>query len=117
MSAYRRNYRTLLRPEGPKQQSKLYRLSALPLLFLFQGGSALSPAAIISPERAQQQTAALAKEVGCPTSSNQEVLACLRQKPANILNDAQTKVGAGVQVREGQSLVFTNVRRRPNKEM
>lgn len=59
---------------------------------LLMGGSALSPAAIISPDRAQQQTAALAKEVGCPTSSNQEVLACLRQKPANILNDAQTKL-------------------------
>jgi hypothetical protein len=113
--AYGRNYRTQLRPEGPKQQPKLYRLLAWPLLFLFQGGSALSPAAIISPERAQQQAAALAKEVGCPTSSIQEVVSCLRQKPANILNDAQTKVGAGVQVREGQSLVFTNERPRSNQ--
>uniref|UniRef100_A0A8C6QLL9 Carboxylesterase type B domain-containing protein n=1 Tax=Nannospalax galili TaxID=1026970 RepID=A0A8C6QLL9_NANGA len=56
------------------------------------GGSALSPTAVISPERAQQQAVALAKEVGCPTSSSQEVLFCLRQKPANILNDAQTKL-------------------------
>lgn len=56
------------------------------------GGSALSPAAVISPERAQLQTAALAKEVGCPSSSSQEVVSCLRQKPANILNDAQTKL-------------------------
>ncbi|OBS67458.1 hypothetical protein A6R68_04001, partial [Neotoma lepida] len=55
------------------------------------GGSALSPAAVISPDRAQQQAVALAKEVGCPTSSIQEVVSCLRQKPANILNDAQTK--------------------------
>nr|XP_020030055.1 thyroglobulin-like [Castor canadensis] len=56
------------------------------------GGSALSPAAVISLNRAQQQAEALAKEVGCPTSPDQEVLACLRQKPANILNDAQTKL-------------------------
>ncbi|XP_040586580.1 thyroglobulin isoform X2 [Mesocricetus auratus] len=59
---------------------------------LLMGGSALSPAAVISPDRAQQQAAALAKEVGCPTSSIQEVVSCLRQKPANILNDAQTKL-------------------------
>ncbi|XP_004580794.2 thyroglobulin [Ochotona princeps] len=59
---------------------------------LLMGGSALSPAAVISPERAQLQTAALAKEVGCPSSSSQDVVSCLRQKPANILNDAQTKL-------------------------
>nr|XP_034372442.1 thyroglobulin isoform X2 [Arvicanthis niloticus] len=59
---------------------------------LLMGGSPLSPAAIISPDRAQQQAAALAKEVGCPTSSIQEVVSCLRQKPANILSDAQTKL-------------------------
>ncbi|XP_036063969.1 thyroglobulin isoform X1 [Onychomys torridus] len=59
---------------------------------LLMGGSALSPAAVISPDRAQQQAVALAKEVGCPTSSIQEVVSCLRQKPANILNDAQTKL-------------------------
>lgn len=117
MSTYGSSCRTLLRPGGPKQQPKLYRLSAQPLFFLFQGGSPLSPAAIISPDRAQQQAAALAKEVGCPTSSIQEVVSCLRQKPANILNDAQTKVGAGMQVGEGQSLVFANGRPRPNKEM
>lgn len=70
-----------------------------------QGGSALSPAAIISPSRAQQQTMALAEEVNCPTSSSSEVESCLRQTPANILNDAQTKVGTGVQdVRD--NLVF-----------
>lgn len=59
---------------------------------LLMGGSALSPAAIISPDRAQQQAAALAKEVGCPNSSVQEVVSCFRQKPANILNEAQTKL-------------------------
>ncbi|XP_041527872.1 thyroglobulin isoform X1 [Microtus oregoni] len=59
---------------------------------LLMGGSALSPAAVISPDRARQQAVALAKELGCPTSSVQEVVSCLRQKPANILNDAQTKL-------------------------
>nr|XP_023401452.1 thyroglobulin-like [Loxodonta africana] len=59
---------------------------------MLQGGSALSPATIISQERAQQQAAALAKEVGCPTSPSQDLVSCLRLKPANILNDAQTKL-------------------------
>lgn len=54
----------------------------------------LSPAAVISQERAQQQAAGLAEEVGCPTSSIQEMVSCLRQKPAHMLNEAQTKVGA-----------------------
>ncbi|XP_042555885.1 thyroglobulin isoform X1 [Dipodomys spectabilis] len=69
--------------------------AASPRLFrraLLMGGSALSPAAIISHQRAQQQAEALAKEVGCPSSSSKEVVACLRQKPANILSDAQTKL-------------------------
>ncbi|XP_003792914.1 thyroglobulin [Otolemur garnettii] len=66
--------------------SRLFRRAVL------MGGSVLSPAAVISLERAQQQAAALAEEVSCPTSSSQEVVSCLRQKPANILNDAQTKL-------------------------
>lgn len=63
---------------------------------LSQGGSALSPAAVLSQERAQQQAAALSREVGCPTSSTPEMTSCLRQKPASVLNDAQTKVGTRV---------------------
>uniref|UniRef100_A0A673V6D7 Carboxylesterase type B domain-containing protein n=1 Tax=Suricata suricatta TaxID=37032 RepID=A0A673V6D7_SURSU len=59
---------------------------------VLMGGSAFSPAAVISQERAQQQAAALAEEVGCPTSSVQEMVSCLRQRPASILNDAQTKL-------------------------
>lgn len=55
-----------------------------------------SPAAVISPERAQQQAAAFAEEVSCPTSPIQEMVSCLRQKPASALNDAQTKVGTCV---------------------
>ncbi|XP_027828679.2 thyroglobulin isoform X2 [Ovis aries] len=66
--------------------SRLFRRAVL------MGGSALSPAAVIRPERAQQQAAALAKEVGCPRSSIQEMVSCLRQEPASILNDAQTKL-------------------------
>uniref|UniRef100_G3S7H8 Thyroglobulin n=1 Tax=Gorilla gorilla gorilla TaxID=9595 RepID=G3S7H8_GORGO len=66
--------------------SQLFRRAVL------MGGSALSPAAVISHERAQQQAIALAKEVSCPTSSSQEVVSCLRQKPASVLNDAQTKL-------------------------
>ncbi|XP_016071478.1 PREDICTED: thyroglobulin [Miniopterus natalensis] len=66
--------------------SRLFRRAVL------MGGSALSPAAVISRERAQQQAAALSKEVSCPTSSIQEMISCLRQKPASILNDAQTKL-------------------------
>nr|AIY27452.1 thyroglobulin [Fukomys anselli] len=59
---------------------------------LLMGGSVLSPAAVISPNRAQQQAVTLAKEVSCPTSSSQEVVSCLRQTPAHVLNDAQTKL-------------------------
>ncbi|XP_069321496.1 thyroglobulin [Eulemur rufifrons] len=66
--------------------ARLFRRAVL------MGGSALSPAAAISLERAQQQTTALAEEVGCLTLSSQEVVSCLRQKPANVLNDAQTKL-------------------------
>ncbi|XP_023613541.1 thyroglobulin [Myotis lucifugus] len=66
--------------------SRLFRRAVL------MGGSALSPAAVISPERAQQQAAALAQEVGCPASPIQEMTSCLRQKPADALNDAQTKL-------------------------
>ncbi|XP_077023848.1 thyroglobulin [Tamandua tetradactyla] len=66
--------------------SRLFRRAVL------MGGSMLSPAAVISHEQAQQQAAALAKEVGCPTSPSQELVSCLRQQPAVVLNDAQTKL-------------------------
>ncbi|XP_078297761.1 thyroglobulin isoform X1 [Panthera onca] len=66
--------------------SRLFRRAVL------MGGSAFSPAAVISQERARQQAAALAEEVGCPPSSIQDMVSCLRQKPASVLNDAQTKL-------------------------
>ncbi|XP_007938731.1 thyroglobulin [Orycteropus afer afer] len=66
--------------------TRLFRRAVL------MGGSAFSPAAVTSHERAQQQAAALAKEVGCPISPSQDLVSCLRQKPASVLNDAQTKL-------------------------
>ncbi|XP_037369130.1 thyroglobulin [Talpa occidentalis] len=69
--------------------------AASPRLFrraVLMGGSALSPAAVISPERAQQQAAALAKDLGCPTSPIPGMVSCLRQTPASTLNEAQTKL-------------------------
>lgn len=59
----------------------------------------------------------MAKEVGCPTSSSQEVVSCLRQKPARVLSDAQTKVSTCVQMAEGQSLVFSKWKNKAWGEM
>uniref|UniRef100_A0A8C3R9P6 Thyroglobulin n=1 Tax=Cyanoderma ruficeps TaxID=181631 RepID=A0A8C3R9P6_9PASS len=59
---------------------------------LLMGGSAFSPASIITTRRAQTQAAALAEDVGCSSSTSEEIVACLRQLPARVLNDAQTKL-------------------------
>uniref|UniRef100_A0A8C9G4S1 Thyroglobulin n=1 Tax=Pavo cristatus TaxID=9049 RepID=A0A8C9G4S1_PAVCR len=59
---------------------------------LLMGGSAFSPASIITKRRAQAQAAVLADDVGCPSSTSEEIVACLRQLPAHVLNDAQTKL-------------------------
>ncbi|NXJ82569.1 THYG protein, partial [Trogon melanurus] len=59
---------------------------------LLMGGSAFSPASIITKRRAQTQAAVLAEDVGCPSSTSEEIVACLRQLPARVLNDAQTKL-------------------------
>ncbi|XP_032037054.1 thyroglobulin [Aythya fuligula] len=59
---------------------------------LLMGGSAFSPSSIITKRRAQTQAAVLAEEVGCSSSTNGEIVACLRQLPARVLNDAQTKL-------------------------
>ncbi|XP_038615997.1 thyroglobulin [Tachyglossus aculeatus] len=66
--------------------SRLFRRAIL------MGGSAFSPAAVLSEKRAQEQAAVLAREVGCPASGDEAMVSCFRQKPANILNDAQTKL-------------------------
>lgn len=73
----------------------------------------LSPAAVISHEQAQQQAATLAKEVGCPTSPSQELVSCLRQQPATVLNDAQTKVGACA--RSGRVIVWPSPNGKPKR--
>ncbi|XP_052559967.1 thyroglobulin isoform X1 [Tympanuchus pallidicinctus] len=59
---------------------------------LLMGGSAFSPASIITKRRAQAQAAVLADDVGCPSSTSEEIVACLRQLPAHVLNNAQTKL-------------------------
>ncbi|NXU53207.1 THYG protein, partial [Turnix velox] len=59
---------------------------------VLMGGSAFSPASIITKRRAQTQAAALAGDVGCPSTTSEAIVACLRQLPARVLNDAQTKL-------------------------
>ncbi|XP_072425646.1 thyroglobulin [Chiloscyllium punctatum] len=56
------------------------------------GGSALSPSAVMSKKRAQQQITKLAEEVGCPPFNKTILLRCLRALPALTLNAAQTKL-------------------------
>uniref|UniRef100_A0A674K2A5 Thyroglobulin n=1 Tax=Terrapene triunguis TaxID=2587831 RepID=A0A674K2A5_9SAUR len=59
---------------------------------LLMGGSAFSPVSVISEKKAQDQVAVLANELGCPLSSSEEIVSCLRQLPASVLNDAQTRL-------------------------
>ncbi|NWS70344.1 THYG protein, partial [Crotophaga sulcirostris] len=59
---------------------------------LLMGGSAFSPASIITKRRAQTQATILAEDVGCPSSTTEEIIGCLRQLPARVLNNAQTKL-------------------------
>ncbi|XP_067833083.1 thyroglobulin [Heptranchias perlo] len=66
-----------------------------PMLFkraMLLGGSALSPSAVVSKKRAQEQANTLAEEVGCPTFNKTILLSCLRTLPALTLNTAQTKL-------------------------
>ncbi|XP_048452133.1 thyroglobulin [Rhincodon typus] len=56
------------------------------------GGSALSPNAVMSKKRAQEQIIRLAEEVGCPPFNKTILLPCLRALPALTLNAAQTKL-------------------------
>ncbi|XP_070796422.1 thyroglobulin [Pituophis catenifer annectens] len=66
-----------------------------PILFkraLLMGGSAFSPAITLSKKKAESQAAVLAREVSCLSTSNPDIVSCLRQLPAKTLNDAQTKL-------------------------
>lgn len=62
------------------------------MLCVCQGGSLFSPAVVMSASKAQAQTASLAKELGCTASDITQLLTCLRNKPAQSINAAQTKV-------------------------
>lgn len=57
-----------------------------------QGGSVFSPAVVTSMSKAQAQTASLARELGCSASDISQLLTCLRSKPAQTINAAQTKL-------------------------
>ncbi|NXA51784.1 THYG protein, partial [Nothocercus julius] len=59
---------------------------------LLMGGSAFSPASIITEKRAKTQATVLAEDLRCPSSTSEEIITCLRQLPARVLNDAQTKL-------------------------
>ncbi|KGL75755.1 Thyroglobulin, partial [Tinamus guttatus] len=59
---------------------------------LLMGGSAFSPASIITEKKAKTQATVLAEDFGCPSSTSEEIITCLRQLPARVLNDAQTKL-------------------------
>ncbi|XP_062847631.1 thyroglobulin [Trichomycterus rosablanca] len=59
---------------------------------LLMGGSAFSPAAVTSRQKARTQTESLAAELSCSSSDPAQVLSCLREKPAQSVNAAQTKL-------------------------
>ncbi|KAG9345005.1 hypothetical protein JZ751_009545, partial [Albula glossodonta] len=61
-------------------------------LLVFQGGSAFSPAAVISSSRAQELTQSLAKAVSCSSPDPAQMVSCLRGIPGPALNAAQTKL-------------------------
>lgn len=51
-----------------------------------------SPAAVMSKQKAQEQAVSLGLELGCLSLDPAQLLICLRQKSAESLNAAQTKV-------------------------
>ncbi|XP_050987427.1 thyroglobulin isoform X2 [Labeo rohita] len=59
---------------------------------LLMGGSVFSPAVVMSTSKAQAQTASLARELGCSGSDSLQLLNCLRSKPTQSINAAQTKL-------------------------
>ncbi|XP_067250747.1 thyroglobulin [Chanodichthys erythropterus] len=59
---------------------------------LLMGGSVFSPAVVMSTSKAQAQTASLARELSCSDADTTQMLTCLRSKPAQSINAAQTKL-------------------------
>ncbi|KAG7335970.1 hypothetical protein KOW79_000663 [Hemibagrus wyckioides] len=58
----------------------------------FQGGSVFSPATVMSKQKAQEQAVSLGLELGCLSLDPEQLLICLRQKSAESINAAQTKL-------------------------
>uniref|UniRef100_A0AAR2LP25 Carboxylesterase type B domain-containing protein n=1 Tax=Pygocentrus nattereri TaxID=42514 RepID=A0AAR2LP25_PYGNA len=59
---------------------------------LLMGGSAFSPAVVMSQQKAQEQAVSLGREFGCSSSEPAQLLTCLREQPAQSINAAQTKL-------------------------
>ncbi|KAK1795226.1 hypothetical protein P4O66_010402 [Electrophorus voltai] len=59
---------------------------------LLMGGSVFSPAAVMRRQKAREQALSLGRELGCSASEPTQLLTCLREKPAENINAAQTKL-------------------------
>ncbi|XP_076846647.1 thyroglobulin isoform X2 [Brachyhypopomus gauderio] len=59
---------------------------------LLMGGSVFSPAAVMSGQQARDLALSLGAELGCTDMEPTQLLTCLREKPAKIINGAQTKL-------------------------
>ncbi|XP_043922872.1 thyroglobulin [Protopterus annectens] len=59
---------------------------------ILMGGSIFSPVAVKSKIAAMKQAVVLAEELGCSSSSEADLISCLRDVPALTLNTAQTKL-------------------------
>ncbi|KAI5618222.1 thyroglobulin precursor, partial [Silurus asotus] len=59
---------------------------------LLMGGSAFSPATVMSKQKAQEQAVSLGFELDCLSLDPAQLLICLRQKSAESINAAQTKL-------------------------
>ncbi|XP_053089784.1 thyroglobulin isoform X2 [Pangasianodon hypophthalmus] len=59
---------------------------------LLMGGSVFSPASVMNKQKAQEQAVSLGLELGCSSLDPAQLLICLRQKSAESINAAQTKL-------------------------
>ncbi|KAM7421682.1 hypothetical protein PAMA_015705 [Pampus argenteus] len=77
--------------------TSLHLLSSSPPLFqrlMLMGGSVFSPSLVQTPSTSRSLAVDLAKQLGCVTSDDNEMAACLRATPVHTLNAAQTKLMA-----------------------
>ncbi|XP_008304814.1 thyroglobulin [Stegastes partitus] len=80
---------------GGADITSLHLLSSSPPLFqrmMLMGGSVFSPVLVQTPSTSRRQAVDLATELGCPTSDDDKIAACLRAAPVQQLNAAQTKL-------------------------